>query len=330
MTYRLLTIFFLLTFPLVGKATELCPEGRLISISKTLHGEVDTLEFFPVLPTYYWYCAIRILNVTACGYVPSLDYTYCNFNAEYTGAEVFPESGQTGGTGGAGGAVGADGHGGQGGKGGDGGMGGKGGQGGDATVNVTNTTTLQPLVDELQGQTTALTDAIQNQTDQASSDMYDAVDYAINAFNDAIGSVSGSSEGLMTAVSELGDRIVSALNGITGGTGGEPTPSVDCVAHPDDISCTSLEEQPVFDPEAPPAYDPDLAEQATDAFTWTPGTLSTGGSCPASQSMSFAGHTVQIPMEPICDAASSYLRPFTLLLASVSAYYLFVGGLKTS
>ena len=53
------------------------------------------------------------------------------------------------------------------------------------------------------------------------------------------------------------------------------------------------------------------------------------GQCPSDKTFSVAGMTHTIQMSPICGAAQNYIKPFLLLMASVTAYFIFVGGLRT-
>lgn len=57
--------------------------------------------------------------------------------------------------------------------------------------------------------------------------------------------------------------------------------------------------------------------------------FSISGQCPADKSFTVAGMTHTIQMAPICGAAENYIKPFLLLMASVTAYFIFVGGLRT-
>lgn len=53
------------------------------------------------------------------------------------------------------------------------------------------------------------------------------------------------------------------------------------------------------------------------------------GQCPADKTFTAGGITQTIHMAPICSAATDYIKPFMLLMASITAYFIFVGGLRT-
>ncbi|MBI5330715.1 MAG: hypothetical protein HZB71_08890 [Betaproteobacteria bacterium] len=62
---------------------------------------------------------------------------------------------------------------------------------------------------------------------------------------------------------------------------------------------------------------------------WLPGTLSEASSCPADKSFTVAGQTYSVSYTQICNAATDYVRPLVILLASVMAYMIFVNGMKS-
>lgn len=104
---------------------------------------------------------------------------------------------------------------------------------------------------------------------------------------------------------------------------GTPKPAEEskdpCAANPDSVTCSSLGS---LDPSADPV-------PTTLNVSLTPGTLSTAGSCPAPRSLTLAGHAVVMSFQPICDASSTYIRPFVLLASAVVSTFIFVGGLKS-
>jgi len=104
---------------------------------------------------------------------------------------------------------------------------------------------------------------------------------------------------------------------------GTPKPNQEskdpCAANPDSVSCSSLGS---LDPSADPV-------PTTHDVSLTSGTLSTAGSCPAPRSLTLAGHAVVMSFQPICDASSTYIRPFVLLASAVVSTFIFVGGLKS-
>ncbi len=104
---------------------------------------------------------------------------------------------------------------------------------------------------------------------------------------------------------------------------GSPKPAQEskdpCAANPDSVTCSSLGS---LDPSADPV-------PITHNVSLTPGTLSTAGSCPAPRSLTLAGHPVVMTFQPICDASSTYIRPFVLLASAVVSSFIFIGGLKS-
>ncbi len=96
-----------------------------------------------------------------------------------------------------------------------------------------------------------------------------------------------------------------------------PTPGL-CALYPDIIACQTFGTP---DPEKPVATDKTLGQ-------FTPGTLSEAGTCPAPISLNIAGVNALMSWDPVCNVASTYIRPLVLLMASVAAYFIFVGGLR--
>lgn len=104
------------------------------------------------------------------------------------------------------------------------------------------------------------------------------------------------------------------------GTDKAPTDSADpCAGNPDSVQCSTLGS---LDPAGDPL-------PTTHNLSFQPGTLATAGTCPAPRSMSALGHPIAFSYQPICDAASTYIRPFVLLASAIASYFIFVGGLRT-
>lgn len=89
-----------------------------------------------------------------------------------------------------------------------------------------------------------------------------------------------------------------------------------CSQNPDRIGCNTLDT-------------PEAATNPTDtrAVQYVLGTANTQSGCPPSEHLS---NGEEIPMQPICDAAYSYIRPFVLIASSISAIYIFVAGLRNT
>jgi hypothetical protein len=104
-------------------------------------------------------------------------------------------------------------------------------------------------------------------------------------------------------------------------TASDPVPPVDpCVANPGSLACQGLGS-------LDPADDP---VQQTRSLSFTPGTLATAGSCPAPYvGTIMGGHTLSFDYQPVCDAATNYVKPLVLVFAAVAAYMIFIGGLRT-
>lgn len=104
------------------------------------------------------------------------------------------------------------------------------------------------------------------------------------------------------------------------GTPVKPEDAIDpCTSNPNSLACTSLGS---LDPSADPVA-------STFDVSLTPGTLNTSGTCPADRSLTLMGNSAVMSFQPICNAASTYVRPFVLLASAVVASFIFVGGLKT-
>jgi hypothetical protein len=105
---------------------------------------------------------------------------------------------------------------------------------------------------------------------------------------------------------------------------GNPLPNQEsqpdpCELDPSRVGCASLGD----------AEDAEIPTTEVELTTnWNEFAFS--GSCPADRTFAFGNRSATISMEPICNAAESYIRPFMLLAASVAAYLIFVGGVKTS
>lgn len=102
---------------------------------------------------------------------------------------------------------------------------------------------------------------------------------------------------------------------------GDPSGDKDaspCDRNPDSAGCAKLEEIEEEGPESNEiTLQPDFDE------------FNIAGQCPSSPQFTIAGQTAVFDMQPVCDAASNYIRPFVLLAAAVAAYLIFVGGLRT-
>ena len=94
-----------------------------------------------------------------------------------------------------------------------------------------------------------------------------------------------------------------------------------CTDHPERVGCQELGV-------TPPAGDPP-SRSTVNLTVLTLGHLPESGTCPAPRSFSAMGHTYVMSYTGICDAASTYFKPFALVLASMAAYLIFVEGLKT-
>lgn len=104
------------------------------------------------------------------------------------------------------------------------------------------------------------------------------------------------------------------------GTPLKPEDAIDpCTSNPNSLACTSLGS---LDTSADPVAH-------TFDVSLTPGTLNTSGTCPADRSLTLMGNSVVMSFQPICNAASTYVRPFVLLASAVVASFIFVSGLKT-
>lgn len=96
-------------------------------------------------------------------------------------------------------------------------------------------------------------------------------------------------------------------------------PEVDpCELNPDRAGCSTLGE----------LKDPPIQPRNLDV-TGNFNSFNISGQCPADKTFTVAGMTQTIQMAPICGAATDYIRPFLLLSASIVAYMIFVGGLKS-
>jgi hypothetical protein len=101
----------------------------------------------------------------------------------------------------------------------------------------------------------------------------------------------------------------------------EPVSPVDpCVDNPDLLACQGLGS-------LDPAEDPSQQERS---LSFTPGTLATAGACPSPYvGTLMGGRTLSFDYQPVCDAASNYVKPLVLVFAAVAAYMIFIGGLRT-
>lgn len=70
------------------------------------------------------------------------------------------------------------------------------------------------------------------------------------------------------------------------------------------------------------------AWKITQNLTWTPGTVTTNQQCPSDKTFSVMGKTYTVSYSPICSAASDYIRPFVLVMASMLALSIFTNGVK--
>ncbi|APW37527.1 hypothetical protein RD110_10285 [Rhodoferax koreense] len=95
-----------------------------------------------------------------------------------------------------------------------------------------------------------------------------------------------------------------------------------CVLHPEIIACAKLGDAP----------DAEQLPKAEKTVTFTPVAFQSNATCPAGVPIDYtlfgrSAHYV-IPFEPLCNAASTYIRPLLLLAAALVAAGIFVGGLK--
>jgi hypothetical protein len=139
------------------------------------------------------------------------------------------------------------------------------------------------------------------------ADLNSSIISAKDANGIAINEVNGSINALGDSVTASGDAVKAAIE----------AKKTDCERDPNSISCLSSG-----------TPDSTLPESTEREVLFVPGGLSESGTCPAPRTFNVGGHSVSIPFDPICNAASTYMRPLVLLLASVSAYMIFVGGLK--
>jgi hypothetical protein len=97
----------------------------------------------------------------------------------------------------------------------------------------------------------------------------------------------------------------------------EPTPG-QCDKYPATLGCANLD--------TPTAED--LSTQARNISMITPVAVGGAGVCPAPMTASFLGQNVSMSFDPLCQFANA-LRPLVLVLAWLSAGYIFIGGVKT-
>ena len=117
-------------------------------------------------------------------------------------------------------------------------------------------------------------------------------------------------------VTSAGDMVVP--QGQTNPTVTDPVNVDPCDLNPDRAGCASLGTPDETNPISTP-------KTITGDFN----SFNISGQCPADKTFSVAGMTHTIQMSPICGAAQNYIKPFLLLMASVTAYFIFVGGLRT-
>lgn len=91
-----------------------------------------------------------------------------------------------------------------------------------------------------------------------------------------------------------------------------------CELNPDRAGCIPLGDADQTNPTS-------TARTITGDFN----SFNISGQCPADKTFSVAGMTQTIQMAPVCNAATNYIKPFLLLMASVTAYMIFVGGLRS-
>lgn len=100
----------------------------------------------------------------------------------------------------------------------------------------------------------------------------------------------------------------------------ESEDKTDCELNPSSVGCAELgtpsEAEPVPRSNAPIAFVPvDMGDG--------------GGSCPADKSFSVMGREYVMPMAPVCDFVTTWIRPLMLTSGAFAAALLFIGGLKT-
>lgn len=97
-----------------------------------------------------------------------------------------------------------------------------------------------------------------------------------------------------------------------------PPVQTDCDKNPDSIGCSQFGEADIPDFELPGKNVP---------LTFAPTALGGVGACPAPKTFTYFGKVYSLPYTPLC-AMVTTMRPLVILLSSLAAAYIFVGGLR--
>lgn len=92
----------------------------------------------------------------------------------------------------------------------------------------------------------------------------------------------------------------------------------ECEKSPKSIGCAEFGE-----PEE------DVTPRDSENIEFDSVSLGGSGSCPADKTFSVMGNSYAMSYEPICNAATTYVKPFVLLACSLLAAMIFIGGLKS-
>lgn len=123
-----------------------------------------------------------------------------------------------------------------------------------------------------------------------------------------------------TQRNQIADRLVTALNEVKAEIDGINTNTGDdeCVTNPQLAKCLQVTEPGASSEIIPLNLPIDIQL----------GNLNTISGCPADRVLNLHGFSVPISYGGVCNAASTYMRPLILLLASVASYMVFIRGLQ--
>lgn len=95
-------------------------------------------------------------------------------------------------------------------------------------------------------------------------------------------------------------------------------PEDPCVKNPDRVGCVPLGE----------AQAEEIPRESVPMIV-TPEVFDESAGCPSPVTFDLLGQTRQLSFEPLCSAATTWVRPLVLLMAGVVGTFILVGGLKT-